>query len=158
MPTAWRIVKTAHVASAFSGEGAARFGGRWNSPRTAVVYTSESRSLALLELLVHLNPGIRFEYMIFRLDFDARLVRKLALESLPPEWRDSPPGLASQGRGDSWVRERSSAVLRVPSVVLPEECNYLLNPAHPDFREIEIGKPSPLVLDPRLASLAPAQI
>jgi RES domain-containing protein len=150
VPEAWRIVKAKYASSAFSGEGAARAGGRWNSRGHWLVYTSATKALAALELLVHLNPPVLFEYMVIRADFPEALVIQLAPEALPGDWRAQPAPPSVQAIGDRWVEEASSAILRVPSVVIPSEWNYLLNPAHPDFRKIQLGKPEPFAFDPRL--------
>jgi len=145
---AWRIVRDKRSATAFDGEGAARVGGRWNLPGTPVVYTSEHRSLAALETLIHLNPLIPFSYVIFEVSFDENWV-----ETVPPprkSWRTYPPGSVTQSIGSRWVKENRSAILRVPSVVIPEEFNLLLNPRPPDFRKIVISAPAPFRFDPRL--------
>src|SRR2546427_5515645 len=152
MPEAWRIVKEKHAATAFSGEGAARTGGRWNSRGVPVVYTSATKSLAALETLVHLNPPVLFRYVIFRVEFDDRLVEEIPSRSLPRNWRMEPAPPSTRRIGDSWVRARRSAVLAVPSVIISGELNYVLNPAHPYFKKISIGKPAAFAFDPRLLS------
>ena len=91
MRQAWRIVKEKHAATAFTGEGAARTGGRWNSRGARVVYTSATASLAALETLVHLNPPVLFKYLIFRIEFDDTLVEEIFLASLPADWTEEPP-------------------------------------------------------------------
>jgi RES domain-containing protein len=149
MPQAWRIVKEKHAATAFSGEGAAKTGGRWNSRGIGVVYTSGTRSLATLENLVHLNPPVMFKWVIFELHFDDALVEVFPIGNLPAEWRLEPPPPSAKAIGDAWVRAARSAVLALPSVITGET-NYLLNPAHPDFTKIAIGKPASYVFDPRL--------
>lgn len=148
MPQAWRIVKEKHAATAFSGEGAAMAGGRWNSRGVPVVYASSTLSLAALESLVHLNPPVLFKYVAFPIEFDAAFVASLA--ALPGDWAIEPPGPLSKATGDAWVRAGESAVLAVPTVIIPAETNYLLNPAHPDFKKISIGKPRPFAFDRRL--------
>ena len=150
MPEAWRIVKARHAATAFTGEGAARTGGRWNSRGVPVVYTSSTKSLAALESLVHLNPPVRFKYVAIRVKFDDALVETVPLKVLPPNWRVEPPPPSSQRIGDDWVLEGRSAVLALPSVIVSGEPNFLLNPAHPDFKRISIGKPERFTFDPRL--------
>lgn len=142
MPTAWRIVKKGHAESAFDGEAARRYGGRWNSPGTAVVYVTESRALALLEVLA----GIRSmrpssAYVLIPVHFDEAVIRARDLNQLPDEWNQSPPQPSVQRIGD-WVSQQQSVILEVPSVIVPGEHNYLLNPAHPDFGRIEIGAPA----------------
>ena len=150
MPTAWRIVKQKHAGTAFSGEGAAKSGGRWNSRGVPVIYTSGTRALAALESLVHLNPPVLFKYVAIRLQFDAALVEILLEKYLPDDWQAQPPPPAAQILGSMWVREARSAVLQLPSVIIPGESNYLLNPAHPDFKKITRGRPEPFAFDPRL--------
>lgn len=148
MKQAWRIVKEKHAATAFSGEGARFYGGRWNSVGTSVVYSSGSKALAALESLVHLNPPVIFKYVAIPIEFDDALVEKVTV--LPVEWTEEPPPPATKDIGDVWVKEARSAVLELPSVIVPGEPNYLLNPAHPDFKKIVIGKSEPFSFDPRL--------
>ena len=155
MIRAWRIVKRHYADSAFHGEGARRFGGRWNRPGRPVVYVSESRALATLEILVGLGSsgplpawvriGVRFPESIVTDVEDL-----LAPGGLPAGWDATPPTFTSQGIGDRWLEESASAVLRVPSVIVPAESNFLLNPNHPAFARIEIGELEELLLDPRL--------
>ena len=150
MLEAWRIVKVKHAARAFSGEGAAKNGGRWNSRGVRVVYTSSTKSLAALETLVHLNPQVRFKYVAIRIKFPDALVEIVPAKALPSDWRVEPPSPSSQRVGDAWVLAARSAVLAAPSVIVSGEPNFLLNPAHPDFKKIAIGKPERFTFDPRL--------
>ena len=147
MRRAWRIVKQNHADTAFDGNGARLYGGRWNSLGLRLIYTGGSLSLASLEILVHLNPRVSFNYVAIPVDFDPELVETIVPASLPAEWRDEPPPPATKIIGDSWVRQARSAILEVPSVIIPSELNYLINPAHPDFTKIVIGKPQPFSLD-----------
>ena len=149
MPEAWRIVKAKHAATAFTGEGAAKTGGRWNSRGVAVIYASATKSLATLESLVHLNPPMLFNYVIFRLKFDDALIENFPMKNLPTDWRTQPPPPSTKGIGDAWVRAARSALLALPSVI-SGETNYLINPAHPDFRKINISKSESFVFDSRL--------
>ncbi len=150
MPTAWRIVRTKYADSAFTGEGAAKFGGRWNSRGTWVVYTSTTLSLAALEILVHLNPMPELAFVAFPLDIDQAFIETLNPKHLPKDWKSEPPGQSTQLIGSEWAGQNRTAVLEVPSVLVSSESTYLLNPAHPDFRKIRIGKPEPFAFDPRL--------
>ena len=145
---AGRIVKAKHAATAFSGEGARLYGGRWNSPGVSLVYTSGTKALAALESLVHLNPPVIFKYAAIPIEFDAALVEKVT--ALPADWNDMPAPPSTRAIGDLWAKQARSAVLELPSVIIPGESNYLLNPAHPDFKKIVIGKPEPFSFDPRL--------
>jgi RES domain-containing protein len=148
MKQAWRIVKEKHAVTTFDGEGARLYGGRWNSVGTSVVYTSGSKSLAALECLVHLNPPVLFRYLAIPVEFDDALVEKVV--GLPANWTEQPPPATTQGLGDLWARQARSAVLELPSVIVPGEPNYLLNPAHRDFKRITLGRPEPFSFDSRL--------
>lgn len=150
MIQAWRIVKEKYATSAFSGEGASRTGGRWNSRGTWVVYVSASKSLAALETLVHLNPPVMFRYVAIPVALDASSVERFDPAALPLNWREFPAPSVIKEWGDRWVREARSMALEVPSVIIPGESNYLINPAHPGFRTLKIGNPEPFVFDPRL--------
>jgi RES domain-containing protein len=153
MVTAWRIVKRKHAKSAFSGEGARRYGGRWNNPGIAAIYTAQSQSLAALEIAVHLeSPELLEKYVVIEVTFDESLVGTVSRASLPKNWRASHPPDRVRAIGDSWVEKARSAVLRVPSTIIPAEFNYLINPRHPDFTKVHFGKPSPFQFDPRLAA------
>jgi RES domain-containing protein len=150
----WRIVQRKYAHEAFSGEGSAKYGSRWNHKRTAVVYASQSESLAQLEVLVRANRAKDLAlYVIIEVQVPEELIEILEQNELPENWRATPEPNSTRDIGTKWVVERSSAVLAVPSVVVPSEFNYLLNPAHPDFSEIKIGKPKPIDWDPRLVKL-----
>ena len=150
MPTAWRLTKTKHLATAWDGEGAKRDGGRWNSVGTAVVYTSTTLSLALVETLVHIPSGLLPAYTAVPVDIDESQVTTLEAHDLPPNWKENPAPSSTQAVGDAWVMNAKSVALRVPSVVVPLELNCVLNPNHPDFARINIGTPIPFPFDPRL--------
>jgi RES domain-containing protein len=149
MVEAWRIVPVPRMAEAFTGEGARLFGGRWNSPGVPMVYCSTSISLAALETLVHINPQIPLEYVLYQVQFDRALVETLSRVKCTHGWNAQPPGPASMSVGDRWVRESRSAVLAAPSI-LTGETSYLLNPKHKDSGRIQIGKPEPFTFDARL--------
>lgn len=150
MPSAWRLTKTRYLATAWDGEGAKRSGGRWNSPGAAVVYVSATLSLALVETLVHVPAGVLPAYSAVPIEFEESLVEVLRAEDLPPRWREHPAPPETRATGDRWVRSARSALLRVPSVVVPVEFNYVVNPGHPDLGRIRIGAPVPFPFDPRL--------
>ena len=151
MLLAWRIVKPARVADAFSGEGARLYGGRWNSAGTAMVYSAESKALAALEILVHVDAAeLLDDFLCIPVRFDPRQVETLDFDSLPEDWRNPLAPPSTRRMGDAWVAQAVSAVLKVPSVLIPGECNYLLNPRHPAFGKLKIGAPEPFEFDPRL--------
>jgi RES domain-containing protein len=149
MPSGWRIDKPRR--NAFSGEGAKRFGGRWNSPGVAVVYLSEHQSLAALEIFVHLQPLVPHDkYLAYFVEWDEAQMETLSPKKLPLDWRASPPSSATMQLGDQWVAEKRSAVLAVPSAIVPAERNFLLNPAHPKFGQLRLHKPVGFTFDNRL--------
>jgi RES domain-containing protein len=149
---AWRLTKTKYVATAWDGEGAKAAGGRWNSVGIPVAYTSATLSLALVETLVHLPSGILPAYTAIPIEFDASLVTVLNSKDLPTDWTADPPPVSTQSIGDAWVSRAESAFLRVPSVIVPDEFNYVANPSHPDFAKASIGAPRPFPFDPRLVA------
>ncbi len=136
----------------FDGEGAFRFGGRWNSRGTKILYTAGSLSLAALEMLVHLNnEEILPSYSFATAEFDESLILRVEeFQTLPETWSDSPPPLEIQRIGDEWARDKASVVLKVPTSILPVEFNYLINVEHPEFSKIKLGEPRAFTFDERL--------
>lgn len=120
-----------------------------------MIYTAEHRSLAILEVLVHIKGGggsavIGAPFYVYPVSFDAALVEMVQFPGLSAGWNEHPPTTASQSLGDSWVLAGKSAVLAVPSAIVVEERNYILNPHHPRFREVQIAPPVVCSVDPRL--------
>jgi len=151
---AYRIVKVKWALSAFDGEAARRYGGRWNSVGTPMVYTSSSRSLAALEVLVHLEGPAR-GYSVIRCEIhDDVAVETIAEADLPGDWRNSAAPATLAAIGDAWVARGTSVVLKVPSAVVADESNYLLNPRHQDFGRISIHVAEPFPYDERLVALS----
>ena len=151
--TAWRLVRPKHGnrLDAFSGEGSRLFGGRWNAPGVRVVYVSSSLSLAALETLVHADRR-RFErdYVSFKLTLPEALVLELRDDDLPEDWQARAVSEGARRVGNAWLAAQASVAMSVPSVIVPEERNYLLNPAHPRFSELDIEEPLPFRFDARL--------
>ena len=152
MIRAWRLCLAAHRATAFSGDGARRYGGRWNHKGQAAVYTAATQSLAALEILVHADTDlVANDYVVFAVDIpDGVAVERVALADLPPQWREEYPPSVCRDLGSAWLAQGRAAVLAVPSAVIPAETNYLLNPEHPDFASLLIKAPSAFMFDPRL--------
>jgi RES domain-containing protein len=149
--TAWRIYKKRFAKTAFTGEGARRFGGRWNSPGHAIIYLAQSRALAALEMLVHLELADALKhYQVCPVLFSDSLLEEIAPSLLPANWKKDPPPVKLRALGDQWLETKRSAVLRVPSAIVAAEHNYLLNPAHPDFSKVRIGKAEWFKFDRRL--------
>lgn len=150
---AWRLVRPAHGSpdDAFSGEGARRYGGRWNGPGRPVVYASEHLSLAALETLAHAERS-RFqrEYVAFAVEVPSDLVLMLRRDDLPSDWRARPNSPGARAIGDAWLAQEASVALLVPSVLVPQEHNLLLNPQHPRFDLVTIGAGAPFRFDERL--------
>ena len=144
-------MKTRYAATAFDGEGARRYGGRWNSPGVRVSYASDSIALAVVEVLVHLQTSrVLGAYSLVSVSFPDELVTVLEGKRLPGGWRRYPAPPEIQAIGDSWIADSRSAVLRVPSVVVPDSYNFLLNPGHPEFARVVVGAAEPFAWDPRL--------
>lgn len=147
----WRIVKEKHAKTAFSGEGARIFEGRWNSAGVRMVYCSQHLSLAALEILVHTQPvTMRGKFRVFEVRWDEAMTSAIELKKLPKGWNTQPPTAASKSIGDEWIRSGRSVVLAVPSVIVPRERTFVLNPEHRDFAKITIKDIGSFVLDPRL--------
>jgi RES domain-containing protein len=151
VPTVWRLVKTKYAGTAFDGEGARLYGGRWSSPGVRVAYGSGSVALAILEVLVHLDAArLLTSYSIVTAEVPDELVTVLPVAELPRSWKQSPPPVETRAIGDAWVRAATSAALAVPSAIVETERNYLLNPAHRSFGRIRIAAPLRFTFDPRL--------
>lgn len=155
MPDAWRIDSDRWGDTSFSGFGAAVAGGRWNPAGILVVYASQHLSTASIEKFVHLPKPIpaSMRFIKFPITFNDVAIERPTISTLPPNWRAEPVAVDSQRFGEAWYRRGATAVLAIPCAVIPEEENYVINPAHPDFKRLNIGKPEPFTFDPRLAKL-----
>ena len=147
--TGWRLVPESQAATPFDGEGARLYGGRWNSAGVPMVYASEHQSLAALELRVHIDRT-RMLYKCFAFQFDEHLMEVFRFGALPKDWMEEPPPPSLQLLGDNWVKSGASVILAVPSVIIPKELNYLINPNHADFAKLKIQKPTDSAFDQRL--------
>jgi RES domain-containing protein len=144
-----RLARPAYAA--FDGVGGLYRAGRWHALGHRVIYVSESEALATLEVLVHLSSFPQMpEYICLKAHIPEELVLDVQdLGILPDDWRAAEP-VGARALGTRWIREQQSAALRVPSVVIPRERNYLLNPEHPDFRQILVEGPLAFEFDVRL--------
>ena len=148
----WRICKSVHAVTAFSGDGARLYAGRWHRAGVPMVYTATPRALAALELLVHMEVRLApSDFVLIPADVPDERIISLGPTDLPENWRAVPAPSSTRELGTRWALEKGSLALRVPSVVIPEEHNVLLNPAHPDAGLVKSGSPLPFVFDPRLA-------
>jgi RES domain-containing protein len=150
--TAYRLVKRKFQESAFDGEGARLYGGRWNSPGNACVYVASSESLALLEIMVHLESyRLLNVYALLRLTLPTESILSVGVEDLPENWQEAPAPAETADLGDGWLASGQSLALALPSVVVPRELNYMLNPAHPLFEQaMATAEPLPFQPDPTL--------
>ena len=140
MIQAWRVGRAADAD--LSGEGARRHGGRWNSPGLPMVYTAEHPALAVLEVRVHLDLPPELlpdDYVLMRVDLPDEPPEEVA--AMPPDPRSA---------GDEWLRSGRTAVLRVPSAIVPTATNLLLNPRHPRAAEAQVPLTRPFQFDVRL--------
>lgn len=150
MIVAYRIAKARYRHVAFSGEGARIAGGRWNFPGARVVYCSDSLALAAMELFVHIgDEGLAIRFVYFRILIPSG-VRIDRCAKPPRRWRAEPPQEPSMRYGSAWIARGRTAVLEVPSAIVPLERNFLLNPLHPDFKRVQIDTAKPFVFDPRM--------
>lgn len=154
--TLWRIATDTrdYEADDRTGAGAKATGGRWNEPGVPMLYASESRALACLETLVHLNAGgLPLNRYLVEIDVPDDLWAAAQVEtpdSLRIGWDAEPAGRASIGFGTQWAKSRSSAIAVLPSAIVPEERNVLINPEHPDSARIAVRKVRKWLYDPRL--------
>lgn len=154
MLSVWRLTTARFAKSAFSGDGARLYGGRWNRKGVPLVYTAGTQSLAMLELLVQ-DDALRARYAVIEARIPKSVtIDRIRIEDLPPDWREIDGREKLRAIGTEWARKLTAAVLAVPSAVVPAELNYLLNPLHRDFRRIKIGKANEFRTDLRLIEAA----
>ena len=145
----WRIARGRFPV--LDGEGSRRIGGRWNSPRVPLVYTSGSRSLAVLEARVGIDPAnVPADLRLFEIDVpDEAPLEVLDPRLLDADWQ-RPRSAGCQLLGDEWAASLRTLVLAVPSAVVPDERNYLINPRHPAITAARVVRSLPFEFDPRL--------
>jgi RES domain-containing protein len=146
----WRIATAAHAAC--DGEGARRHGSRWTPRGIPAVFTSATLSLAALERFVHTDSDLEpVDLVVIPIDISENIsIESVDLEDLPPDWRSFPALPALAAIGEQWFRASRTAVLSVPSVVIPHERNFVLIPAHRDFALLSIGRSERFSFDPRM--------
>jgi RES domain-containing protein len=151
---AYRVSKEIYAPTAdeaFSGEGSRLTGGRWNLIDTPAVYTSWARSLAILETLVHLvQEQILSHHVLYTVTIPMDLIENVMTVQLSKTWRTDYEYDATQQIGDEWFRSLRTPVLRVPSSIVEDEDNFVLNPLHPKFKLLKLSKKLPMPIDPRL--------
>ena len=148
------MLRRKYATVPFEGEGAYRYGGRWSSPGIRLGYTSEHQSLAMLEYFVHLDkddPPSDLVMAIAEVPEDVSR-EELVVRDLPESWRDSIPLPQLAAFGDEFAQRGENCLLFVPSVLAPAERNYLINPAHADYKRIAMLPLEPLQYDARMFS------
>jgi len=147
----FRLIRKKHGIE-LSGKGAALSGNRWNSKGTELIYSADSRALAMSEVAVHLSLSILpKDYVMVEVDIQSYVsIASLSKEDLPANWSSFPHLLDTQQIGDVFVTERKDCVLKVPSAVVPGDFNFLINPFHPDFSTIRIVGQEDFPFDSRL--------
>ena len=149
----YRIEREKYLDTTLKGIGAALTEGyRWNSLNTYLVYTAESRALATLEVSVHLDlsedlPTDRY-YVEIDIPDEVEML-ELSMEDLSENWDAKPPILETQFIGDDFVKDNDAAVLKVPSCIVPQEFNYLINPNHPEAKKMTVISKVSLTFDQR---------
>ena len=153
IPQSLRLVKKKYASDPLDPQGAKLYGGRWNSKGIPVIYASDSIALAALEKLVHLHRGdVLNHFVLCTTAFSEDMLMTLPQDVLPDDWRDDPPPISTAAIGDEWLLSGESLVLAVPSTVVPQQNNLLINPEHPDFTRLANSLTvEPVIFDARLA-------
>ncbi|MBP8994051.1 MAG: RES family NAD+ phosphorylase [Bacteroidales bacterium] len=134
-----------------SGKGAEKAGARWNSKGIAMIYTSDSRALCTAEIAVHTPLGnVPEDYSIITIEIPEDSIREVKIEELPSDWKTFPHPDSTQRIGNKFIIDNIFLVLKVPSAVVQEEYNYLVNPNHRDFHKVKIIAVEPFTFDERL--------
>jgi len=148
----YRVLRAAYARAPFDGEGAYRYGGRWSSPGTRLAYSSEHQSLAMLEYFVHLDPEDAPDDLVLATAEVPESVSReqVRAKQLPANWRETPAPPELAQTGDEFVKRAKTCLLLVPSALAVNENNWLINPQHPEFKQITVNPPEPLRYDPRM--------
>jgi RES domain-containing protein len=149
----YRIVKCTY-ADDLSGTGARLYGGRWNSEGKPAVYLASSRSLAVLEVLVHLPPlMIPNDYCLVEIEVPDNNITQITIDQLPANWKDISPPVVLRQTGDEFLKKQTNLLMKVPSAIVPAEFNFLVNTRHPDMKKVKVLKSQPFNFDERLSPL-----
>lgn len=149
----YRITKVTYADRLVASGGAARWNERGPSSRGQfVIYTAATRALACLENVVHRSgEGLLDTFRVMVIEIPDELsIDTISIDTLPSDWFDFGQYDTCQRIGGEWLRSGQSVILRVPSAIISNEYNYLLNPAHPDFSRIRLHHTEPFTFDPRI--------
>jgi RES domain-containing protein len=134
-----------------SGEGAYRYGGRWNSVGERMLYTASSPSLALVESMVHFPSEIPpIQFMLISIEIPDAWICIQNIKTLPEDWQSYPAPFSLREIGDNFLSSNSFLTMQVPSAIVPQEKNYLINPLHPKFKMVKVLTIEPFILDSRI--------
>jgi|TARA_B110000240_G_scaffold149994_1_gene166136 RES domain-containing protein len=135
-----------------NGKGAAKSGNRWNSKGTEIIYTAESRALAMAEVAVHLTLAtLPSDYVLIEIEIpDNIIIKEIILKELVEDWNNHPPNSNTQKIGDEFIDSIKECLLKVPSAVVQGDSNYLINPYHTDFKKIKIIEITDFPFDKRI--------
>jgi RES domain-containing protein len=146
----YRIVNCLY-ANDLSGTGGRLFGGRWNNVGKPALYLASSRALAVLEVLVHLNPLVLPDnHCLVEVEVPENSITEITIDKLPDNWKDTSPPDTLQQTGDEFLKKQEHLLMKVPSSIVPMEHNYIVNPLHPGSKNIKILKKEPFDFDSRL--------
>ncbi|MDB4904305.1 MAG: hypothetical protein JWQ63_3586 [Mucilaginibacter sp.] len=146
----YRIVKCSYVDD-LSGIGARLYGGRWNSEGKPAIYLASSRSLAVLEVLVHLQPlMIPDNYCLTEIEVSDNSITHISIDDLPSNWNDISPPIVLRQIGDEFLKKNEHLLMKIPSSIVPMEYNYLVNPQYPAMKKVKVLKKEPFNFDERL--------
>ena len=146
-----RLTLAGYADAAFTGEGTRRVGSRWTPVGYPAVYLASSVALAVLETLAHADWSVMPTHRLITVEIPSSVpIATVDFGALPPDWRATPPPATLQRIGRDWLDADETALLRVPSVLVPQEFNFILNPAHEDLSQLTIGMPDRFTIDTRL--------
>jgi len=146
----FRLTKTKY-AQDLSGTGSEKWGGRWNSQGIPMIYTSQSRALCTAEIAVHSPMGsLPDDYVLITLEIPGHSIFILSHLQLPMDWKAIPPAQSTRKIGDQFFKDRKFLSMKVPSIIVQDEFNFLINPRHPRMKDVEIAAIEPFDFDARL--------
>ncbi|MGJ7030825.1 RES family NAD+ phosphorylase [Niabella hirudinis] len=148
----YRIVKKKHLDENLKGIGAGITGGRWNKKDTRCIYTAESRALATVEQLANTtrNNYLTTNLVLRTLFVPDDCIFRVPLEKLPVNWRDKPASIPSKAFGTALLESRAWLAYILPSAIIPEECNIIIDPVHPDMKKVIVIDEQEMEIDERL--------
>jgi RES domain-containing protein len=147
----WRLIKQRRKGDVLSGEGSRLYGARWNHPGVSIIYAATTLSLAALEVSVHLDrKEADLQFLAVELYVPDAYTEAIDVESLPPGWRNTPSIESCKDLGSTWAREQRSLVLKVPSIIIPQEQNILLACDHPEMSRVKVNAMHNFTFDSRL--------